>query len=59
MLAKVTRDAMMKDYDSRYPGYGFAKNKGYGTAEHRKAILEQGITPIHRPSFLRGILHEK
>ena len=59
VLAKVTRDAMMKDYDSRYPGYGFAKNKGYGTAEHRKAILEQGITPIHRPGFLRGILHEK
>lgn len=59
VLAKVTRDAMMKDYDSRYPGYGFAKNKGYGTAEHRQAILQQGITPIHRPSFLRGILHEK
>ena len=33
MLAKVTRDAMMKDYDSQYPGYGFAKNKGYGTAD--------------------------
>ncbi len=51
IVAKVTRDRMMKEYDSVYPGYGFAKHKGYGTAEHLEAIRRLGITPIHRRSF--------
>lgn len=55
VLAKVTRDHMMVDYDNMYPGYGFAKHKGYGTKDHYKAIREQGMTPIHRRSFLKVI----
>ena len=51
ILAKVHRDALMVEYDSMYPGYGFAKNVGYPTAAHRKAVLELGLTPIHRRSF--------
>ncbi len=57
ILAKVTRDQMMKEYDLRYPGYGWAQNKGYGTKQHIQAIHEQGVTPLHRMSFLKGILH--
>ena len=56
ILAKVTRDRMCYDFDKNYPEYGFAKHKGYGTAAHIKAILEYGVTPIHRPSFLKKIL---
>lgn len=59
ILAKVTRDSLMKAYETEYPGYGWAKNKGYGTKQHIEAIRRQGITPQHRPSFLRGILHEQ
>ena len=55
ILAKVTRDHMMMDYDKEYPGYGFAKHKGYGTKDHYAAIREHGITPIHRRSFLKVI----
>ena len=55
ILAKVTRDHMMLDYDKEYPGYGFAKHKGYGTKDHYAAIREHGITPIHRRSFLKVI----
>ena len=51
ILAKVTRDHIMMEYDRIYPQYGFAKNKGYPTAQHMKAIEEYGITPIHRRSF--------
>ena len=51
ILAKVTRDRMMKEYDLLYPEYGFAKNKGYGTKAHMEAIDRYGITPIHRRSF--------
>lgn len=51
ILAKVTRDRMMKEYDLLYPQYGFASNKGYGTKKHMDAIREYGITPIHRRSF--------
>ena len=58
ILAKVTRDALMKAYELDYPGYGWAQNKGYGTKQHIEAICRQGITPQHRPSFLRGILHD-
>lgn len=51
ILAKVTRDHIMKAYDAIYPGYGFARNKGYGTKEHLAAMEKYGITPIHRRSF--------
>ncbi len=51
IVAKVHRDHMMEEYDREYPGYGFAQNKGYGTAEHIDAIRNFGITPIHRLSF--------
>lgn len=52
IVAKVTRDRMMVEYDSIYPGYDFASNKGYGTAAHMDAIRELGMTPIHRRSFI-------
>lgn len=51
IIAKVTRDQMMIDYEERYPGYGFAQHKGYGTAAHYAAIAAQGVSPIHRRSF--------
>lgn len=51
IIAKVHRDHIMDQYDKEYPGYGFASNKGYGTAEHIEAIHRLGITPIHRKSF--------
>jgi ribonuclease HII len=56
IIAKVTRDRLMVQYDALYPIYGFARHKGYGTAQHRSAILEHGVCPIHRKSFLRKIL---
>lgn len=52
VLAKVTRDHLMMDYDKQYPGYGFAKHKGYGTAAHIQALKEKGACPIHRRSFI-------
>ena len=55
VLAKVTRDRIMAEYDEVYPGYGFAGHKGYGTAAHYKAIRELGMCPIHRRSFLKVI----
>jgi ribonuclease HII len=51
IVAKVTRDRMMIDEDTRYPEYGFLKHKGYGTREHIKAIGVHGLSPIHRRSF--------
>ena len=51
ILAKVTRDRLMKEYDAIYPQYGFAKNKGYPTPQHLAAIEQYGITPIHRKSY--------
>ena len=51
IVAKVYRDHLMDEYDRQYPGYGFAQNKGYGTAEHIAALKTLGITPIHRKSF--------
>jgi len=51
VLAKVTRDRMMREFDRQYPGYGFADHKGYGTPQHLAAISERGPTPIHRRSF--------
>ncbi len=51
IVAKVTRDRIMEDFDRIYPGYGFARHKGYGTASHRQAIAGLGFCPIHRRSF--------
>jgi ribonuclease HII len=51
IVAKVTRDRIMRDLGGTYPGYGFVRNKGYGTAEHREAIARLGRSPIHRRSF--------
>jgi len=51
VLAKVTRDRMMLEFDRQYPGYGFAEHKGYATPQHYAAIKEHGPCPIHRRSF--------
>ncbi len=51
VIAKVTRDRMMSDFDKEFPGYGFAEHKGYGTAVHQAALTAQGVCPIHRMSF--------
>ena len=56
ILAKVTRDRLLLEYDEKYPEYGFAAHKGYGTAAHYAAIKEHGITPVHRRSFLKNVL---
>ena len=53
IVAKVTRDRLMVEYDEILPGYGFARNKGYGTKEHIEALKELGPTPIHRRSFIK------
>ena len=52
IIAKVTRDRMMAEYDKLYPEYGFASNKGYGSASHIKVLKELGPCPIHRKSFI-------
>ncbi len=59
IIAKVTRDRMLIDFDSKYPEYGFAKHKGYGTKAHIEAIKKYGLTPIHRPSFCTKFLNDK
>ena len=51
ILAKVTRDRLMLEYDRRFPAYGFARHKGYGTTRHLAALAEHGPCPIHRRSF--------
>ena len=51
IIAKVTRDGLMREYDRLFPGYGFAKHKGYGTREHVEAIRRNGLCEIHRRSF--------
>lgn len=56
VLAKVTRDHMMIEYDKKFPGYGFASNKGYGTKAHYEGIKNQGLCPIHRKTFLKNVL---
>ena len=56
ILAKVTRDRMMEEYGNVFPGYGFEKHKGYGTAAHMEAIRQLGPCPIHRRTFLKNIL---
>lgn len=54
IIAKVTRDRMMQEYDEIYPEYGFAKNKGYGTASHIQALKTYGPCPIHRKTFIKN-----
>lgn len=55
IIAKVTRDRIMRHWDEIYPMYGFEKHKGYGTAMHMQAIREYGLCPIHRRSFTKNI----
>ncbi len=59
IVAKVTRDRLMRAHHEHLPQYGFARHKGYGTAVHRKAIIEHGPTALHRLSFLGRILQEQ
>ena len=59
IVAKVTRDRYMVELDAKYPMYGFARNKGYGTAEHIAALKKYGPCPEHRRSFIGGILGER
>lgn len=56
ILAKVTRDRLLLEYDKQYPEYNFRKHKGYGTKEHTDLILKHGVCPIHRKSFLKKLL---
>lgn len=61
ILAKVTRDRIMREYDQQYPEYGFAKHKGYPTKQHKEALKRYGVTPIHRKSFqpVKDVLNEQ
>lgn len=56
IMAKVTRDRIMAQYDMMYPEYGFLKNKGYGTKQHIEAIKEIGPCPIHRRTFIKNFI---
>ena len=56
IIAKVTRDRIMRQWDEDYPQYGFAQHKGYGTAKHIEAIKEYGLCPIHRRSFTKNFV---
>ena len=58
ILAKVSRDRLLYEYDKEFPQYLFAKHKGYGTKAHNEAILKYGPCPIHRRTFLRKLLGE-
>ena len=58
IVAKVIRDHLMMEYDKLYPQYGFASNKGYGSAAHMQALKEYGPCPIHRRSFIKNIVSE-
>ncbi|MCL2797813.1 MAG: ribonuclease HII [Firmicutes bacterium] len=55
IIAKVTRDRLMREADTQFPEYGFAQNKGYGTAAHIEAFKEFGKTPLHRETFIRKL----
>lgn len=59
VLAKVTRDRLLTEYDKKYPEYNFKKHKGYGTREHTELILKHGPCEIHRRSFLKKLLGEE
>ena len=56
IIAKVTRDRIMREYDEVYPEYGFARHKGYGTAMHTQAIKENGPCPLHRKTFIKHFI---
>ena len=56
IIAKVTRDRLMQDYDKIFPGYDFAQNKGYGSTGHIEALRKYGPTPIHRRSFIKNFV---
>jgi len=56
IIAKVTRDRMMAALEAQFPGYGFARHKGYGTEDHREAVLKLGRCALHREAFLRKLL---
>ena len=56
IIAKVTRDRIMREWDKIYPQYGFATHKGYGTSSHIKAIIENGPCPIHRKTFIKNFI---
>ena len=56
IIAKVTRDRLMVQYDEIYPEYGFAANKGYGAQVHIDALKKYGPTPIHRRSFIKNFI---
>lgn len=58
IIAKVTRDRIMRQWDELYPQYGFEKHKGYGTAAHIAAIKEYGLCPLHRLSFVKNIINK-
>ena len=57
IIAKVTRDRIMREWDKVYPEYGFAGHKGYGTAKHIEAIKKYGLTPIHRKTFCKNFVN--
>ena len=57
IIAKVTRDRIMREWDKVYPEYGFAVHKGYGTAKHIEAIKKYGLTPIHRKTFCKNFVN--
>lgn len=59
IIAKVTRDRIMRQWDEVYPQYGFKQHKGYGTAAHIAIIKEQGICPLHRLTFVKNFIGEK
>ncbi len=56
IVAKVTRDRMMEDFDGQFPGYGFAQNKGYGTSDHIEALKKNGCCKLHRKTFIKNFL---
>lgn len=58
IIAKVTRDRIMREWDKVYPQYGFERHKGYGTAAHISAIKENGLCPLHRLSFVKNIINK-
>ncbi len=59
IIAKVTRDRIMDELHNQFPQYGWIQNKGYGTATHRAAIHQHGITPIHRRSFMKKLAQKE
>lgn len=59
ILAKVSRDRLLLEYDEQYPEYEFKKHKGYGTAAHYEAVKKYGLCPVHRPSFFKKFFGEK